>query len=93
MNSIKVQTLFEQSTDITAKRAFLKERNEFIITRSKLENTILEKLAERLRLLEPDLKAGIADLDSELAALSDTVSILSAIRRVTGIVARVLLLV
>jgi hypothetical protein len=91
--SLEVQNLFEKETDPIKKRKFINERLEVSILRVKLETATLERIAVRLKSFEDDLNEGIANLTEAIASVNNTVIILSAIKNVTGIIARILLII
>jgi hypothetical protein len=91
--SAKIQEKFEQETDIAKKRKFLDERNDVSFCRAKLEGAILEKIAARIKCLEEDLNEGLEELNKAIDAVENTVVILTAIKNVTGIVARILVFI
>ena len=91
--SSKVQLFWEQNGTDAEKEEFIRERDDIVLSRIKLENTILENIAGRLKELEGGLNDGINNLKQEISDLNNTVNFLNTISRVTGILARVLLLV
>lgn len=93
LHSSKVQLFWEQNGTDAEKEEFISERNDIVLARVKLENTILDQIAGRLKELEGSLKEGIDNLKQEIENLNDTVNFLSTISRITGILGRILLLV
>lgn len=93
LNSSKIQTLMENEKDSAIKEAFVRERTDIIVARVKLENAILEQISIRLKQLEPDIKAGIKDLENEAKKLKSTIEFMSIINRVTGLLAKVFLII
>lgn len=93
LNSSKIQTLIDNEKDFAIKAAFLRERTDIIVARVKLENAILERISLRLKQLESDIKAGIKDLENEVKKLKSTIDFLSIINRVTGLLAKVFLII
>ena len=93
LNSSKIQTLIENEKDSDIKAAFLRERTDIIVARVKLETAILERISLRLKQLEPDIKTGIKDLENEVKKLKNTIDFLSIINRVTGLLAKVFLII
>lgn len=91
--SAKIQEKFERETDIAKKRKFLDERTDVSLCRVKLEGAILEKIAARLKCLEKDLNEGLENLSNAINAVNDTVEILTTIKNVTGLVARILVFI
>ncbi|RUR86628.1 hypothetical protein ACF3DV_14500 [Chlorogloeopsis fritschii PCC 9212] len=92
LNSPEIQNQFEKETDVAKKRKFLDERTDLSILRVKLETAILEKIAARLKCLEQDLKEGIEGLNQAINDVENTVNILTTIKNVTGIIARILVI-
>jgi hypothetical protein len=93
LNSSRVQLKFEQEPDPNIRNKFFQDRRDIVIAREKLENDILGKFVPRLKQLEEDINDGIADLEKALDNLTSTISTLKILNRVTGLVARVLMLV
>lgn len=93
LNSSRVQYKFEQEPDSNIRNKFFQDRRDIVIAREKLENDILGKFVPRLKALEEDINDGIADLENALDALTSTISTLKILNRVTGLVARVFMLV
>lgn len=92
LNSTKFQALIEAEQDLKVRKALLRERTDVVVARVKLENIVLERISARLKQLEPDLKAGIKDLENEIKKISDALDILSIVDRVTGLVAKIFLI-
>ena len=93
LNSSKIQTLIENEKDPDLKEAFVREKTDIIVARVKLENAILERISVRLKQLEPDIKTCIKDLENEVKKLKNTIDFLSIINRVTGLLAKVFLII
>ncbi|QLE41338.1 hypothetical protein FD723_13415 [Nostoc sp. C052] len=93
LNASDVQIEIEKHADANQKRNFIDERTDFSLIRVKLENTILERIAVRLKNLEPELKKGIEELDQAIEDLKNTIGILEAIKGVTSIIARILVII
>ena len=93
LNSPEIQFAFEKESDPAKKTSFINERDELTTVRLKLEDVILTKIEARLKLLEPDLKDGLKNLDVALQNVNNTVEILNAIKAVTGLVARIVMIV
>lgn len=91
--SVKVQGKFEQEKDIVKKQKFLDERTDVTVCRVKLEGVILEKIAARFKCLEKDLNEGLAELAKAVDDVENTVAILTTMKNVTGLVARILVLI
>jgi hypothetical protein len=91
--SVNVQEKFEKEKDIVKKQKFLDERTDVTVCRVKLEGAILEKIAARLKCLEKDLNEGLAELAKAVADVENTVAILTTMKNVTGLVARILVLI
>ncbi len=64
-------------------------RLEVTVLRSKLETAQLAGALDKLQALEPDLRAGIEDLDDALGRLEDVKRILDGLNKVLGLVARI----
>ena len=91
--SSEVQSVIEAEKNLDIKAALIRERTDVVVARVKLENAVLERISARLKQLEPDLKTGISNLENEVKKISNTLSILSIINRVTGLVAKIFLIV
>lgn len=91
--SVKVQEKFEKEKDIAKKQKFFDERTDVTVCRVKLEGAILEKIAARLKCLEEDLNEGLKELNEAIDVVENTVSILNTMKNVTGLVARILVLI
>lgn len=92
LNSSKIQNIFEAETDIAKKRKFIDDRTDLSVLRLKLESVVLEKVAARLKCFEDDLNEGINDLRESIKSVNKTVDILTTIKNVTGIIARILVI-
>ncbi len=92
LNSAEIQQKFENEIDIVKKRKFIDERTDLSVLRVKLETTIIEKIAARLKCLEEDLNEGLEALRKSIDGVQNTVDILTKIKNVTGIVARILVI-
>lgn len=92
LNSSKMQFIFEAETDIAKKRKFIDDRTDLSVLRLKLETVVLEKIAARLKCFEDDLNEGINDLRESINSVNKTVDILTTIKNVTGIIARILVI-
>ncbi|MHC5611925.1 MAG: hypothetical protein ACYTXA_13145 [Nostoc sp.] len=80
-------------TTTTLKRKFIDERTDLSVLRVKLETTVLEKIAARLKCLEEDLNEGLEALTKSIDDVQNTVDILTTIKNVTGLVARILVII
>lgn len=94
LNSSSVQLFWEdvKKRDPVKAEKFFRERRAIIVQRIKLENVILTKIARSLSELEDDLEEGCRNLQTQIDNLNDEVAFLNVISRVTGILARILLL-
>ncbi|MBC1223506.1 hypothetical protein GNF10_00590 [Nostoc sp. UCD121] len=92
LNSSKIQNIFEAEIDIAKKRKFIDDRTDLSVLRLKLESVVLEKVAARLKCFEDDLNEGINDLRESIKSVNKTVDILTTIKNVTGIIARILVI-
>ncbi|MBE8997324.1 hypothetical protein IQ274_03600 [Nostoc sp. LEGE 12447] len=92
LNSSKIQNIFEAETDIAKKRKFIDDRTDLSVLRLKLESVVLEKVAARLKCFEDDLNEGINDLKESIKSVNKTVDILTTIKNVTGVIARILVI-
>ncbi|MFN6481937.1 MULTISPECIES: hypothetical protein [unclassified Nostoc] len=91
--SAEIQNKFEQQTDTAKKRKFIDERIDLSVLRVKLESATLEKIAARLKCLEEDLNDGLEALAKSIDNVQNTVDILTTIKNVTGLVARILVII
>ncbi|AVH66633.1 hypothetical protein [Nostoc sp. 'Peltigera membranacea cyanobiont' N6] len=90
--SPEIQNEFENLIDIVKKRKFIDERIELSVLRVKLESATLERIAARLKCLEEDLNKGLEALGESIDNVQNTVDILTTIKNVTGLVARILVI-
>ncbi len=60
--------------------------------RIKLESIVLEKVAARLKCFEDDLREGINDFKKSIDSVNKTVDILTIVKNVTGIIAKILVI-
>ncbi|MEH2439377.1 hypothetical protein [Nostoc sp.] len=90
--SPEIQNEFEKLTDIVKKRKFIDERIELSVLRVKLESATLERIAARLKCLKEDLNKGLEALGESIDNVQNTVDILTTIKNVTGLVARILVI-
>jgi hypothetical protein len=93
LNSAEIQDKFEKENDIVKKRKFIDERTDLSVLRVKLETTVIEKIAARLKCLEEDLNEGLKALNKSIDDVQNTVDILTTIKNVTGLVARILVMI
>ena len=93
LNSAEIQDKFEKENDIVKKRKFIDERTYLSVLRVKLETTVIEKIAARLKCLEEDLNEGLKALNKSIDDVQNTVDILTTIKNVTGLVARILVMI
>ncbi|MEA5605696.1 hypothetical protein [Nostoc sp. UHCC 0252] len=93
LNSSKIQNIFESETDTSKKRKFIDDRTELSMLRVKLETVALEKVAAQLKSLEDDLNEGINDLKKSIDSVGNTVDILTSVRHITGIIARIFVII
>lgn len=91
--SIRVQSYWENHGTPDEKEKFISEREDLTLSRIRLENLVLDKIIIRFKALEGDLKDAREDVEHEIEQLNNTVALLNTIARVTGIIARILLLV
>ena len=91
--SAKIQNKFDKETDIAKKRKFIDERIDLSLLRVKLESATLEKIAARLKCLEEDLNEGLEALAQSIDNVQNTVDILTTIKNITGLVARILVII
>lgn len=87
--STKIQLAFEQESNPAIKNRFGQERLNYTTTLNNLENALLKDIESRLELLEPNLKAGLSNLNVAIQKVSNTVQILETIKTVTGIVDKI----
>ncbi|MEH2151483.1 hypothetical protein [Nostoc sp.] len=92
LNSSQIQNIFEAEKDIAKKRKFIDDRTDLSVLRLKLETVVLEKIAIRLKYFEDDLNEGIDDLKKSIKSVNKTVEILTTIKNITGIIARILVI-
>jgi hypothetical protein len=92
LNASDVQIEIEKNANENQKRQFINERTDLSVVRIKLENTILERIAVRLKNLEPEIKKGITELDQAIQELENTVGVIEAIKNLTSIIARILVI-
>ncbi|NMG06176.1 hypothetical protein [Brasilonema sp. UFV-L1] len=94
LNSSRVQLFWENVKKRDSARAekFFRERRAIVVQRVKLENEILTRIARSLNELEDDLKEGCKNLQTQIDNLDNEVAFLNVLSRVTGILARILLL-
>ncbi|KYC43836.1 hypothetical protein WA1_01385 [Scytonema hofmannii PCC 7110] len=94
LNSSRVQLFWEdvKKRDSAKAEKFFRERRVIVVQRVKLENETLTRIARSLNELEDDLKEGCDNLQTQIDNLNDEVAFLNVISRVTGILARILLL-
>ncbi|RCJ37912.1 hypothetical protein A6770_14070 [Nostoc minutum NIES-26] len=93
LNSPEIQDIFEKEKDTAKRRKFIDERTDLSVFRLKLETAVLEKVAARLKCFEEDLNDGIKDLKDSIDSVKKTVDILTTIKNVTGIVARIVVII
>lgn len=87
--STKIQLAFEQESNPAIKNRFGQERLNYTTALNNLENALLKDIESRLELLEPNLKAGLNNLNVAIQKVSNTVQILEIIKTVTGIVDKI----
>lgn len=91
MRSAKTQTfMLTQPQETVA--LFVRERAELSEQIQKLEVAQLNQIAEKLTLLEDDLKSGIKALKRKLQQLESAIGIINSITKIVGLVARVVAL-
>lgn len=90
LNSLEIQTAFEQESDGEKKARFVQERRDYVKRRIELENQGLAKFSEKLSSHAPAFKDALKELDAALNNLRNTVEILRTINRVTSIGAQIL---
>lgn len=93
LNSLEIQDALENESDQDKKISFIQERKKYVIARVTLENAILKNIAARLKPLESDLKDALKDLDVALQNVKNTVEIIKTVGAVTGILARVFMII
>lgn len=95
LNSSRVQLFWEnvKKRDPARAEKFFRERRAIVVQRVKLENITLTKIVRTLNELEDDLKEGCDNLQMQIDNLNDEVAFFNVVSRVTGILARILLLV
>lgn len=87
--STKIQLAFEQESNPAIKNRFGQERLNYTTALNNLENALLKDIESRLELLEPNLKAGLNNLNVAIQKVNNTVQILETIKTVTGIVDKI----
>ncbi len=86
----QLQPVFEQEPDVLKKQAFLKQRNYYRKAVHELEKQDLENMLAKMKPLEVELHQAIKSLDNALQSVNNTVNIISGIRNVSSIVARII---
>jgi hypothetical protein len=87
--STKIQLAFKQESNPSIKNRFGQERLNYTTALNNLENALLKDIELRRELLEPNLKAGLNNLNVAIQKVSNTVQILETIKTVTGIVDKI----
>ncbi|GAB1538110.1 hypothetical protein NUACC21_07680 [Scytonema sp. NUACC21] len=94
INSSTVQLFWEDKKRNPEKvKKFFIERRAIVASRAKLENAILARIARSLSELEDDLKEGCKNLQTQIDKLDNEIAFLNVISRVSGILAKILLIV
>jgi uncharacterized protein YaaN involved in tellurite resistance len=88
LDSAKVQLKIEQLNE-SDKQAFVNEREKFRTYLHNLEKEELENILARMEPLEAQLDQAIKDLDRELQSINNVIKVISSIRMVTSLLARV----
>lgn len=91
--SAKVQLQIEQQTNASAKQEFLKQREKVRNYLNILEKQDLQKSVAQMQPLESQLKQATKDLDRELQSVNNMVNIISSINAVTGVLAKIVMIV
>lgn len=91
MRSAQTQTFMQTQPQETV-ALFVRERAELSEQIQKLEVAQLNQIAEKLTLLEDDLKSGIKALKRKLQQLESAIGIINSITKIVGLVARVMAL-
>lgn len=71
---------------------FIESRTDLSVLRRKLENRILESIATQLKRLESEFKNGIEELEKSIQESKNTVKVIESINKLTGIIARILVI-
>jgi hypothetical protein len=79
----------ESQQDSDIKKTFGQERLDYTTALKNLENALLKDIESRLESLEPDLKAGLNNLNVAIQKVNNTVQILETIKTVTSIVDKI----
>lgn len=91
--SSKVQLQIEQQTNSSAKQEFLQQREKVRNYLNILEKQDLQKSVAQMQPLESQLKQATKDLDRELQSVNNMVNIISSINAVTGVLAKIVMIV
>jgi uncharacterized protein YaaN involved in tellurite resistance len=86
--SAKVQLKIEQLNE-SDKQAFANEREKLRNYLHNLEKEELENILARMKPLEAQLDKATTDLDRELQSINNVIQVISNIRMVTGLLARI----
>jgi anion-transporting ArsA/GET3 family ATPase len=89
LNSLEIQTAFEQESDREKKARFVQERRKYVTFRTKLENEILDNISGKLSSHAPVFEKALKELDAALKNVRNTVEILRTINLVTSIAAQI----
>ncbi len=92
LGTAEMESLMGQADEATRK-AFVAQRQQVSITLGKLENAQLADIVGQLGQLAPQLNAGIAKMQQELAAINNAIAIVNTVSTVLSLAARVVAVV
>ncbi len=92
LGTAEMESLMGQADEATRK-AFVAQRQRVSITLGKLENAQLADIVGQLGQLAPQLNAGIAKMQQELAAINNAIAIVNTVSTVLSLAARVVAVV
>ena len=87
--SPQIQAKFQNSSDSTAKLRFADSLINYSAKLANFKNAILEAIASKLQMLEPELNKALDELDEELRKLEDVLGILDTINTITSIISKI----
>ena len=93
LHSTEVQQHFMSEPDAERRKRFVEERIELSRMVGVLTHEKLSSIQQQLTQLDPQLRAGIKEMDAARQSLEDTVAFLNSLGKILGVVARVLAIV
>jgi hypothetical protein len=93
LHSVEVQQHFMAEQDAEVRKRFVEERIELSRMVGVLTHEKLASIQQQLTQLDPQLRAGIKDIDAALESVQDAVAFLDALGKILGLVGRVLAIV